>query len=388
MERLFLKYLLVMPPDVARLASIENFRYCTLLHLLAAPDLTLISVWSPTFLISLISSLDPWQDRLADDLVHGRASLPEPGESSAGRRWRRPRCDRKHAHQVRSILRSDASLAEKLAQLWPNLDLISCWADSAAATYIGGLRTLFPAVAIQPKGLLATEACVSFPLGESAAGALALRSHFFEFLAPSGEVRLAHQLDSGGRYEVVVTTGGGLYRYRLRDVVEVVGFENECPLLKFVERVGRGSDLVGEKLHESHVEQVLRQAFQRLGVTPQFAMLAPVATPPGYRLYVEADNHQTLEATGAAVLGEVEAGLRRNPHYRYAVELGQLRPLDLWVAHGGQSRLWQTYERILLARGQKCGEIKPAVLDSWTGWATEFARASKLRTYSFSSPVK
>ena len=58
---------------------------------------------------------------------------------------------------------------------------------------------------------------------------------------------------------MVVTTGGGLYRYPLRDVVEVVGFVNECPLLRFVGRARRVSDLVGEKLDESHVSRILQQ---------------------------------------------------------------------------------------------------------------------------------
>ena len=49
-------------------------------------------------------------------------------------------------------------------------------------------------------------------------------------------MRLAHELERGRTYSVVVTTGGGLYRYRLGDLVNVVGFEAGCPLLRFVGR--------------------------------------------------------------------------------------------------------------------------------------------------------
>ncbi|KAK7275332.1 hypothetical protein RIF29_16445 [Crotalaria pallida] len=40
----------------------------------------------------------------------------------------------------------------------------------------------------------------------------------------------------GEEYEIVMTTPGGLYRYRLGDVVKVTGFHNSTPQLKFVRR--------------------------------------------------------------------------------------------------------------------------------------------------------
>ncbi len=142
-------------------------------------------------------------------------------------------------------------------ELWPRLTLISCWTDAAAARGAVELQSMFPNVEIQSKGLLATEGCVTFPLVGRPAPVLAVGSHFFEFQEegrenedadPFAGCRLAHELDRGGRYSVVLTTGGGLYRYRLNDSVEVVGFEHECPLLRFLGKTDRVSDLVGEKL--------------------------------------------------------------------------------------------------------------------------------------------
>ncbi|MBC8356197.1 MAG: GH3 auxin-responsive promoter family protein [Planctomycetes bacterium] len=391
MERVFLKHLLVTPPEISRLSSIENFRYCTLFHLLAAADLTLLSVWSPTFLTSLLSRLDSWSDRLSDDLRGGRANLPDVNEPNVSECVLTTSCGKERAKRVGSILRSNEPLSTKLSRLWPRLDLISCWADSTAGTYMNGVRELFPNIAIQPKGLLSTEACVSFPLVDRPGAALALRSHFFEFIDVSDskaqeETRLADQLRVGERYELVVTTGGGLYRYRTRDIVEVVGFENECPLLKFVGRAGRVSDLVGEKVNESHVSQILQQVCQTHVVTPEFAMLVPIASPAGYRLYLEASNnqHQRMTAMAASILHNVEVGLNQNPHYRYAVQLGQLQPLDMRIVDGNRLRLWEIYERILLARGQRAGDIKPTALDSWLGWDEEFDRASPASKHSFS----
>jgi hypothetical protein len=248
--------------------------------------------------------------------------------------------------------------------------LISCWADAAAAHYLRELREFFPAVEIQPKGLLATESFVSFPLLGRVASVLALRSHFFEFQEANGEACLgAHEVELGQRYRVIVTTGGGLYRYQLGDEIEVAGFEDACPLIRFLGKSNCISDLVGEKLAEPHVRTVLERLFVAHGLSPRFALLAPVAEPPAhYRLF--------LQGVG---LGEcsglqtgLEAGLEENPHYRYAVQLKQLGPVEIEVLDPRGEPGWSVYERRCLARGQRAGNVKPMVLDTWTGWPAEF----------------
>jgi hypothetical protein len=57
---------------------------------------------------------------------------------------------------------------------------------------------------------------VEFPLvvlWGRAGAALAVRSHFFEFVSADGKVRLAHELSDGAEYSVLLTTSGGLWRY-------------------------------------------------------------------------------------------------------------------------------------------------------------------------------
>ena len=141
---------------------------------------------------------------------------------------------------------------------------------------------------------------------------------------------------------------------------------HRCPLLRFLGKSDRVSDLVGEKLAEPHVRGVLDRAFAVFGIAPRFALLAPVTDKPArYRLFVQtADLAPDLQSA-------VERGLRENPYYRQAVDLGQLAPVEIeWLSDGESA--WRIYERRCLARGQKAGAIKPAALDGWTGWADEF----------------
>jgi hypothetical protein len=221
---------------------------------------------------------------------------------------------------------------------------------------------------------------VSFPLWGRPGAALALRSHFFEFGEWTGQepgqpaaIRLAHQLEMGKRYTVIATTGGGLYRYQLQDLVEVTGFENQCPLLRFVGRADRGCDLVGEKLREPHVQEVLRRVFAAHQLAPRFALMVPVAADlRGYCLYLQGDDVERMNTRCQWIARDVERGLCENPYYRYAVQLGQLRPLVVRILKVRFEEAWQTYEHTCLARGTKAGDIKSSLLDSWTGWCHQF----------------
>ncbi len=396
-EQAVVRRLLVSPPGVRQMADLDVFRYATLLSLLRAEDLTLISIWNPTFLTSLLDGLPPWHDRLCQDVRDGGFRPPTstqerdmPGSASllAGRKAVAGQARR--ADMLADLLREAGDPRDKVARLWPNLQLISCWTDAAAARDAAMLRRRCDGVELQGKGLLATEACVSIPLLAEAAPALALRSAFFEFQpsdagSDTSACRLAHQLDVAGCYRVVVTTGGGLYRYQLRDVVRVEGFLGSCPLLRFLGKADCVSDLVGEKLSETHVRHVLEAVFSRLGIDPGFTLLVPMTgAPSGYRLYLQTvedpdlGDRIAIRRTADKIADDVEAGLRENPHYRYAVGLRQLAPLEVvWLAADAEPG-WQTYQRGCLERGQAVGNIKPAALDVRLGWPETFAGSRAL----------
>lgn len=377
LEQAALQRLLVVPSAVSRLTDMDTFRYCTLYSLLCAGDLTLVSIWNPTFLPALLAPLEGWTERLCRDLHAGTLRPPAPLPSDIARRLTPARPDRRRRALLARVLQTPLRPAEKMARIWPRLALLSCWTDAGAASGLQELRELFPEVEIQSKGLLATEGCVTVPLVGAVAPVLAIRSHFFEFLegggiGEHGTCRLAHELEANARYRVVLTTGGGLYRYSLRDEVQVAGFLNQCPLLRFLGKADRVSDLVGEKLAEAHVSAVFARTFSALGFAPRFALLAPAAGRKAhYRLYVQFEGPRV--ALPAVLQAEVEIGLRENPYYDYAVGMGQLAPVEIVPLRCIESA-WRVYEQHYLARGQQAGAIKPAALDAWTGWADEFRR--------------
>ena len=362
--RALLRRALAVPGEVARTPDVATCRYVTLRALLAAPDLRLVSVWSPSFLTLLATELDASFADLLRDLEDGgvRASV-EPALAAAITRAipARPRL----AGELRR--RFGRRPPEDLGAVWEQLALVSCWADGHAARALEGVRRRFPRVEVQPKGLLATEGVVSIPLFGHAHPVAAVTSHFLEFL-PGGDGSRAcgvHELEGGQSYEVVLTTGGGLHRYRLRDVVRVEGFVARTPMLSFQGRADRASDLAGEKLTPALVERVLAAAMRETGVHAPFAMLAPRAEPaPRYVLYVDAAPEQA-----DALARAVEAELLGAHHYALCRALGQLEPVLGAPVQDGERR----YERICTERGQRAGAIKPPALEPALDWDRRFS---------------
>jgi hypothetical protein len=360
---------LAVPNLVRHIQDVRAFRYVSLLFLLHCEDLRLISVWNPSFLTLLLASLPEWWDSLLNDLAHGTITPPVPldgGIQLALARRLSPNMAR-----ARHLSRHQPN---NYATLWPHLALISCWADGASETYVQQLQAKFPGVTIQPKGLLATEAFVSFPLIGKKGGALAVTSHYFEFLTETGDVFLAHQLEKGKSYTVLVTTGGGLYRYQLNDIVEVTDFYHQVPCLKFIGKADHISDHFGEKLSEQFVAGVLEKLFKKYQFTPIFAMLAPEEDDDfHYTLYLELSNHQITQRHNPIAI-ELDAALRENFHYDYCRRLGQLGAARLVQVRRGA----EIFIRACQARGQKLGNIKPSILQKSTNWREWFEHESAL----------
>ena len=114
-----------VPAEVAHEQDMREFRTRTLLHLLADADLALISVWSPTFLTTLLEHF----------LTHGEEILERlrgEGNSKAARR----------AESIGGASggRRDAAFFE---EVWPALRAISCWSDGPSEIYARNLRRFF-----------------------------------------------------------------------------------------------------------------------------------------------------------------------------------------------------------------------------------------------------
>jgi len=363
LERKIAETLFAVPGELAQVSDLEASLYLTLRFLLQADDLTLISVWNPSYLGILMNRLNEWGERLLEDLRQGTVTLPRRIKLPSSL-TQKLRTQSKRARVLQQNLKREGRLRTRA--LWPKLRLISCWTDGAARQNLGQLGLFFPEVRIQGKGLLATEGVATIPWNEASGCLPALTSHFYEFLPENGgEAKMVHELDMDSEYSLLMTTSGGLYRYRLGDRVRVRDFYGRVPILEFVGRDDGVSDLRGEKLSPAFVQACLDQVLTDAGMHVRFVMLAPRhQVVPGYVLYVESSTNP--ERLGPSL----EDKLRGNPHYDYCRNLGQLEALQVfWIRQNAQ----ETYVQRCTELGQRAGGVKPTSLHRSGGWEDFFA---------------
>lgn len=340
-----LQNLSAVPAKITAVTDLEKWQFTTCINLLAAGDLTLVSIWSPTYLTELLRIMMKQRAAIVEaiacghdvELAHGSERLVTASNP-------------KRARLVEACLKtSDIDTA----RLWPGLDTISCWLDATSLPFGAELRARFPNVNFQAKGLMSTEAAISFPLCGADGSLLAVNSNFYEFVDDDGATKRAWEVEAGCSYQLLVSNRSGFYRYDTGDIVEIVGFTQSVPRLRFLGRVGLVSDLCGEKLTE---EFVLR-CFQRCGVDKKtFAFLMPLHSPkPHYELMVDSATAETgLHAVAAAL----DRALRDNPQYRYARDIGQLDPVKVTTIPD----LFERFRHLSLSQGRQLSTLKAPAL--------------------------
>lgn len=124
---------------------------------------------------------------------------------------------------------------------------------------------------------------------------LAINSGFFEFIPEDQwhesqpKALLPYEVTLGNYYRIVVTNYSGLYRYDINDIVEVLGFYNEAPIVVFRHRLGGLLSSTTEKTTEFHAVQVMQRLQQSFNLALEnFCItLAEHELPPHYLVNIE-----------------------------------------------------------------------------------------------------
>src|SRR5262249_45563063 len=276
-------------------------RAYVLLRLALAQDVAAIGTPNPTTLIRLAAVARRESDMLLRAIHDGTLGIPWPAvheepswDACASRRaiGAALRPDPTRARALSGAARGRGALS--LEDAWPGLALIGCWLGGHAGRHATRLGADYGAVPLRDLGLVASEGRVTLPVADgSAAGVLALDAGFYEFIpeesmdAAAPPVLLAHELEIGRRYDVVLSGGNGLYRYDLKDVVEVRGTCRQTPMVAFVRSGSDMTSITGEKLHLNHVQAAVRAAERLTAVEVWQFRLIPDADAWRYDLLIE-----------------------------------------------------------------------------------------------------
>src|SRR5215831_9655880 len=114
--------IMAVPAQFRNISSIDDWRYVTVLCLLRRWDLSLISVWHPSFISLLLDAMRKSWDQLIRDVARGTCEvasrLPLPVVGLLESRPDAARGDQLHSARP-----------GRLREIWPRLSLVSCWTD-------------------------------------------------------------------------------------------------------------------------------------------------------------------------------------------------------------------------------------------------------------------
>jgi len=343
-----LNQVMATPSEVSLLQTSDSAVFATLVFLASCEDLSVISVWSPTMALELLHGLTLYRTEIAETLQRGEWLHPHSDVMGG---LRPPAAH--HAASVMKAWNGDLT-AGFLSELWPRLTLVSAWDSSTSTVWAEELKKLFPHANFQGKGLWATEGVVTIPFQDGFV--LAATSHFYEFRELGSEQIIpSWKLKKGMTVQPILTTGSGFFRYALQDQMEVTGFLNQAPCLKFLGRLG-GTDLVGEKLDKVAVSQILKDLSQELKVQCVTLLACPKAAHDRPAYMVLAQGSPDLSA---ALSTRLEQQLCEFHHYSLARELMQLEPAGAIVVENAL----QFYEKIsskFIAAGSR--KLEPITL--------------------------
>ena len=351
----------VVPPEVLAIDDYER-KYLVILRLaLAEPNVTYMGSPNPTTFLRLLEVLEAWREPLLEALRGG--TMNGLGD-----------LDPSIARALSGRLRADPGRARALgrerrltfASVWPQLRLVTTWTGGSCGVALAAVRdTLPPGTKVMELGYQSSECRGTIALTpETPEGLPPFHHHYFEFVEAGSWDRgtpdfvgLA-DLEQGQRYYVLFTTIAGLYRYFINDLIEVCGFLNRTPLLRFVQK-GKGvTSLTGEKLYEAQTIQAVTEVCSRHRLAPRFFVLVADEQTSSYTLFVEAPDRRSAdgEEVGAAIdrrLGElnIEYAAKRGSGRLGALSVSWLRP--------GTS---ESYMAASIRAGQREIQFKPPVL--------------------------
>jgi len=293
----------IVPTQKLKLASHETF-LDELAHCLRAErDLEVLSFWSPTLLLAVL-------ERLGD--------RPE--------------------------------------NLWPELKLVSAWGSGWAEPAFQELSQAFSGstASLQKKGLLLTEAPLTFPSFEAQGFVPLIDEIYFEFENCEGEVLTLHELKVGETYSVLFSQKAGLVRYRCGDQVRVSHLHYNTPCLEFVGRGSNTVDLVGEKLDEAKLQKTLREISSSKESVNTQVFFVPYRAHGSPRASYTLMIHPEFSPDSTQLQLFLEEKLSENYHYQIARRQGQLDPARVVTVADPRARLREAW----IQCGGKLGDLK------------------------------
>jgi hypothetical protein len=283
-----------LPYEVFKIKDYEA-RYYTILRFGIEKNVTNAATLNPLTLLVLCQKIERYAKDIIEDIRHGALNRSFCIDEEIRRIL-----EKRLKPNPRRALALEKLLIEKGALLprdfWPNLELVECWTGGTVGMYLPEVFKYLPRrVSVRDFGYLSTEARCSLPISDNGPGGiLTISTNFYEFIREEDYEResprclTVEKLEKGGRYYVIITTSGGLYRYNIDDIIKVTGFYNKTPVIEFIQKGKNVSSATGEKLYENQIISAIHTAREATGIDVEFfCACLEWQIPPSYSFLVE-----------------------------------------------------------------------------------------------------
>lgn len=355
-----------------------NSKYYVILRLAVERNITHFSMANPSTVLLFAKKLNEFAGDIIRDLYDGtlkKGLFIDP--ALRGRLTRGLRRNIRRAREIERLQGEDGIL--KPSRLFKNLALISCWMGGSAGFYIRQFPKYFDNTPLMEYGIGATEGIFAIPYKLKERGCILQPGYiFFEFIpeeeysSPRRVTLRADQIQMGGRYSIVITGCNGLYRYDMRDIVEVVGFYNRTPIIAFLHKAGNVVSYTGEKIFETHITDAVNLTVDDTGLQLSGFTFLPDESGdlPRYILMIEPQGGIYSDERLRDFLVYFEKNLRRvNMEYETKRDSMRLESPILAVLREGE---YERYRASLIARGASDATTKPPVLKKDPMFINEF----------------
>lgn len=353
-----------LPEEIVYPGAEFDRRHVKMLFALRERHLSfLMSTFSPTIYDMIIYVQHHWRS-LCDDIEAGKISPDIALDPKLRKQLEEKLCpDPERAREIREIMRNHENDAF-IPLLWPDMKRIATVGTATFAPFIDRLRpVLGREIGVDYLGYVCSEATIAAPLREEDPAYMLLPfGGFYEFIPVEDGAEetplLLDQLESGKEYELVVTNLSGFYRYRLGDVIRVVGYHNECPMIAFSCRKNQLISMYGEKVTETALHTAVESMAEESGTAVlEYSVYADTETDPGhYIVLLESDREILPDAW--PYYSEILNRRLCEVHDSYCKKISQKTMLPLEVKFV-QQQTYALYRDLKVMGGASPNQIKP-----------------------------
>jgi len=350
------------PLDAMEIADGVSRHYVCLLFSLVNPQVRGIVANFPMLMLLACQYLDKYAEALIEDIASGQLAswlTIEPQlKARLAQQWR-PNPQR--AAELRQVLQTEGRLTPRNA--WKQLSLIGTALGGTSEFYLKRFPDYFGDLPVfgGVYGTAEANFGVCYELNQEGC-ILAIESGFYEFV-PSDQweesqpkTLLPTEVKVGEQYRILLSSYSGFYRYDIGDVVEVLGFFEQTPIIVFRHRRGGLLSSTTEKTTEYHLTQTMQALQQEFGILlDDFCVtLSEQEFPAHYLVNIELAAGQSLE-NPEAFLARFDTRLGEfNDQYRLVRQDAVPPPRLRLLAPGS----FTVVKRRLLQRGTSESQLK------------------------------